>query len=255
MLRTPPLAAALSGIERSWIPEQQRARLLGGFAVLSRLAAERDRGPKVVFDHILAPHMPVVFSKTGDPVPPLPCFPVDCDLSDFGDRYGDAVLDPIRDQVEWVNAAVTDAVRTIQSTSERPPVIVIFSDHGTRLWPTDKDEMFRSLLLTSTPGHPDLFSDGLDARQHPEPPDQRVHGSASPAGDRGVVLDRYSAVRRDRHTRPRAVAHQRRRLDAYWTIASGTSGGSDRRGGILCRRCLERMRRIQAAVRSRPASA
>jgi hypothetical protein len=158
LLRTPALATALKDIERQWLPDQQRARILAGFATLGTLASERNRGPKVVFDHILAPHMPVVFSKTGEPVAPLPCFPMECDFSDFGDRYGDAVLDPVRGQVEWVNSAVTNAVRTIQASSARPPVIVIFSDHGTRLWPTDRDEMFRSLLVTSTPGQTGLFA-------------------------------------------------------------------------------------------------
>jgi len=157
LLRTPTLATVLRDIERQWLPDQQRARILAGFSALGKLAAERDRGPKVVFDHILAPHMPVVFSKAGEPVAPFPCFPVECDFSDFGDRYGNAVLNPVRDQVEWVNTAVIDAVRTIQSSSARPPVIVIFSDHGTRLWPSDRDEMFRSLLVTSTPGRPGLF--------------------------------------------------------------------------------------------------
>ena len=50
-------------------------------------------------------------------------------------------------------------VRDIQAKSSRPPVIVIFSDHGTRFWPEDKAEMFHSLFLAATPGHPGLFPD------------------------------------------------------------------------------------------------
>src|SRR3954452_9977044 len=63
------------------------------------------------------------------------------------------------DQVIWLNGRVEQVVRNIQTQSGTPPVIVIFSDHGTRFWPEDKAEMYRSLFLASTPGHPRLFPD------------------------------------------------------------------------------------------------
>jgi hypothetical protein len=50
-------------------------------------------------------------------------------------------------------------VADIQRQSARPPVIVVFSDHGFRSDSSIPDEMFRSLFLASTPGHPGLFPD------------------------------------------------------------------------------------------------
>ena len=80
-----------------------------------------------------------------------------CGLFSYGDEYGDLKLGPLADQIRWLNSAVEDTVRTIQSRSERPPVIVIFSDHGMRYWADDRDEMLRSLFLAVTPGRQGLF--------------------------------------------------------------------------------------------------
>jgi uncharacterized protein (DUF1786 family) len=58
-----------------------------------------------------------------------------------------------------LNDTVLATVREIQAQSAKPPVIVIFSDHGLRNDPTDRDEMFRSILLAATPGRPGVFPD------------------------------------------------------------------------------------------------
>src|SRR5439155_1497401 len=52
-----------------------------------------------------------------------------------------------------------ETVRAIQDRGATTPVIVIFSDHGTRFWSDNRPEMFHSLLLAATPGHPGLFLD------------------------------------------------------------------------------------------------
>ena len=159
LLTTGGTPRLLAGFEREWLPDEHRARVLGTFEALGNLAAERGRGPKFVFAHVLAPHMPVVFTKDGDPADPLPCFPIDCSLFDYGDAYRDALTEPIGQQITWLNSITHETVRTIQARSERPPVIVIFSDHGMRHLETDRDEMFRSLFLAVTPGRAEVFPD------------------------------------------------------------------------------------------------
>ena len=57
----------------------------------------------------------------------------------------------------WLNGVVESTVEAIQARSAVPPVIVVFSDHGMRLDESDREEMFRNLLLASTPGRPDLY--------------------------------------------------------------------------------------------------
>jgi hypothetical protein len=152
-------ARVLAPIERTWLPDQHRSRIRAAFAALGGLAAERGTPPKFVFAHLLTPHMPIAFTKTGAAAEPLACFPILCTLFTYGDEYG-ATKDPaMRDQIEWVNAEVGATARAIQARSETPPVIVIFSDHGMRNLPDDRDEMFRSFFLAATPGRTDVFPD------------------------------------------------------------------------------------------------
>jgi hypothetical protein len=148
---------ALAPLERTWLPDQHRARIEATFAALRSLAAERAAPPKLVFAHLLTPHMPIAFTKSGGAAEPLPCFPVLCTLFTYGDEYGASKDAAMRDQIEWVNAQVEATVRTIQARSANPPVIVIFSDHGMRNLPDDRNEMFRSFFLASTPGKTDIF--------------------------------------------------------------------------------------------------
>jgi hypothetical protein len=151
----------IGGLERTWLPGQHRARIAETFDALEALAAERSATPKFVFAHILSPHMPIAYAEDGGPAEPLPCYPNSCSLFDLGDRYGDALLGPERDQIEALNGAVERTVRQIQARSATPPVIVLFSDHGMRNHEADRDEMLRSLFLASTPGHPGLFPDDV----------------------------------------------------------------------------------------------
>ena len=151
------LPQLFAGVERTWLPDQHRSRIRHAFSALGDLAGERGGTPKLVFAHLLTPHMPIAFTKDGGSAEPLPCFPATCSLFDYGDSYGAASGVQMTDQISWVNSAVERTVRTIQARSERPPVIVIFSDHGLRNDPADKDEMFRSLFLAATPGKSDVF--------------------------------------------------------------------------------------------------
>jgi hypothetical protein len=157
LLQTGNLRTSLGGVLKAVLPEQHRERVFGQFDSLEGLAAERGRGPKVVLAHLLVPHMPLAFNRDGSAAAGLSCFPMSCTLFTYGDQYRTATIDAMDDQVAWLNGRVEGVVRDIQAKSSTPPVIVIFSDHGTRFWPDDRAEMFRSLFLASTPGHPGLF--------------------------------------------------------------------------------------------------
>ena len=161
LLSTAGITKTIGGIERTWLPAEHRARILSALTTLDGLATERSTTPKFVFAHVLAPHMPIAFDRSGGPAEPLPCFPATCSMYYFGDAYGDAIIGPMRDQIAWLNGAVVDTVRTIQARSATPPVIVLFSDHGMRIDAADRDEMFRSLFLASTPGKEAVFPDDM----------------------------------------------------------------------------------------------
>ncbi len=157
LLTTGGTPRVLNALERTWLPAQHRSRILATFDALGGLAGERGAPPKFVFAHVLTPHMPIAFTRDGGAAEPLPCFPVLCTMFTYGDEYGAAKNAAMRGQIDWVNAEVEATVRAIQTRSAKPPVIVIFSDHGMRDRPDDPDEMFRSVFLAATPGRTDVF--------------------------------------------------------------------------------------------------
>jgi len=159
LLQTGYLRTAFGGLMKTALPEQHRQRTFHQLDALDALPAERGRGPKLVFAHLLVPHMPLSFNRDGSAAAGLSCFPMSCTLFTYGDSYREQTLQAMDDQVDWLNGRVEQVVHDIQAKSTRPPVIVIFSDHGTRFWPEDKAEMYRSLFLAATPGHPGLFPD------------------------------------------------------------------------------------------------
>ena len=76
---------------------------------------------------------------------------------------GDQSTKPTIGQIEYLNGRVLAMARELVQASEEPPVIIIFSDHGHRHVLDDRNEMFRSLLLSYRPGIQD--SCPMTARQ------------------------------------------------------------------------------------------
>ena len=161
------LALVLNGAARLLPPvaslavDQHRARIDATFSALRALSAERSERPKLVFAHVLAPHPPIAFGRAGERPDPLPCPMTSCSPFSFGDEYGDQLAGPMRDQIGWLNDTVVATVRHMGAAGARPPVIIVFSDHGLRIDAADRDEMFRSLFVASTPGMPNLFPDDV----------------------------------------------------------------------------------------------
>ena len=149
----------LPDLQRSWFSDQHRARLSNTFAALGELAAERTDHPRFVLAHLLAPHAPIVFGPRGEPREGWPCFPTACSIYYGGQAYGDATLPLIRDEIEYLDRRIQSAAEQILANSESPPVIIFFSDHGSRHDYDDRDEMLRSLFIALTPGRPGLFPD------------------------------------------------------------------------------------------------
>jgi hypothetical protein len=147
----------LPDVQRSWLSDQHRTRISGTFDRLGELAAERTDHPRFVFAHVLAPHAPIVFGPNGEPRDGWPCFPRDCPMFYGGQQYREAALPSIRDEIEYLNVRVKTAVEQILARSDRPPVIIFFSDHGSRHDFDDNNEMLRSFFIALTPDRPGLF--------------------------------------------------------------------------------------------------
>lgn len=144
------------------VPGQHRHQLLEAWTRLEELAGEQAPGPRFIFGHILAPHAPFVFAADGSPIPQL-CFPRcafyqihEDQMGVSREEYGAALAG----QVAWVNAQTIDLVDAILAGADEPPVVVVWSDHGTRSRLTgSREEWFRTLFAAFTPGHSELFGD------------------------------------------------------------------------------------------------
>jgi hypothetical protein len=85
---------------------------------------EKFKEPVFVFTHILAPHPPWVFDSNGD----LPLKIVTENTKDVKKRQT-AYLN----QTEFINKKVIETTQKLISESNDEPIIIILSDHGSRI--------------------------------------------------------------------------------------------------------------------------
>jgi hypothetical protein len=143
----------------SVIGEQERERAKRAMDALDQLAAERDGHPKFVLAHLLLPHAPFVFDAAGGPVPPMPCLP-ECSMFETPLEEGDRVT-LYREQSIHTHRIVLDVIDRILANSKDPPVIIVMSDHGSRLFPDDQQEELRNFFAVVTPGRTHVFPDDV----------------------------------------------------------------------------------------------
>lgn len=147
---------------QSYLVEQRRVRLDDALGSLRALARDRPDHPRFVLAHLALPHLPPAFTSDGASADGWTCPGQVCVADTLGwSRPIDDRIAGILGNVAQIDRDVLNVVRSIQADSERPPAIVVFSDHGARIDPDDRAEMFRNLFAASTPGHPDLFPDDV----------------------------------------------------------------------------------------------
>jgi hypothetical protein len=155
VLRAGQVPSLLPDLQRSWLYSQQRDRIRGELDLLVDVARRRDGVPRVVFIHLMSPHSPLVFAADGGPAPEMECIPQTCNLWDEDRGPGSEAR--LLGQLQYLNGLVLDAVASVIEGADRPPVAVVFSDHGARHDLDDRDEMLRNVFFSLTPEHPGLF--------------------------------------------------------------------------------------------------
>ena len=113
-------------------------------------------GPKLVFAHLVIPHPPYVFGPNGE-------------FTDFDQDPRTAY----RDQVTYLNSVLIPLLKTLITSSETPPIIVIQGDHGgTESKQADRMDILNAYYL---PG------DGSEA----------LYENISPVNTFRVILNEY----------------------------------------------------------------
>ena len=132
---------------------QHRMRTLWTFDTLRELPLESAKRPRLIFAHVLVPHPPLAFGPNGEPVVVPGCVWTLCDVphpltDEFRSAYGD--------QLHYLDGLVELTAERIIDDSQRPPIVIFFSDHGSRLVDSF-DSMFDNLIVSYTPGRSGLI--------------------------------------------------------------------------------------------------
>lgn len=97
-------------------------------------------GPKFIYAHIVCPHVPFVFGPEGEDIPSNDWY----DTNDKQFYLG---------QYIFISTEIEKVIDALLKKSEIPPIIIVQSDHGTRLpLPVGADEWHKILNAIYLPG-------------------------------------------------------------------------------------------------------
>jgi hypothetical protein len=162
----------LGAVAPDFLPGAERTAINSVFTGLVAVARAEGRGPRFVWAHVLAPHIPFVFGAEGETVniPIARGFPqyasgMGLSLAEFERRFAD--------QTHYADARTLEAVDEILASSAQPPIIIIMSDHGARSRPFDPAtataddlrERFGTLFAAYTPGKSGVFPNDVTPAQ------------------------------------------------------------------------------------------
>lgn len=164
LLRVSGLGNVAGQVRGDLISDQLRARIIDTFEAGVALAGEDHARPRFLFLHVPSPHSPVVFDAHGRGVNGSP-------NSSVNSFTLPGLTRPVKLHLTYEGAADV-ATRTLQFVDTMlarpdPPVIVIFSDHGSDSafigndpLASDLHERTSNFMAFFTPGHPDLIPAG-----------------------------------------------------------------------------------------------
>ncbi len=128
LLRRSALGTALAAIAPDAHSQQLRDRIATTFSVAEQIAREPHTRPRFVFVHVPAPHSPVVFGPSGEPVNGSPGASIASTREPPMAR--DDRISRQAGELPYVNQRALDLSRAILASQGRPTAIVVFSDHG-----------------------------------------------------------------------------------------------------------------------------
>lgn len=144
------------------------------------------RGPKFVFAHIISPHPPFVFNEYGDAVNPRWSY-TKSDGNYFPGEMNEYIAGYIN-QIEFINKMLIEAIDSIISKSENPPIIIIQGDHGPGLL-FNFDSVEESCLKER--------ASILNAFLLPQAGSSSLYETITPVNSFRVILDTYFGTQLD----------------------------------------------------------
>ena len=162
ILRGLGLGVLIQHLAPGWAAGQVRDRLDGSFEQLRRVAGTPSGRPRLVISHVLEPHPPIVYGPSGEHLSIELTHAFDVDW--IGGATDQKMRDGYVGQLQYVNAHVLPVVDEIVSSARRPTVVILMSDHGSRLDTAAGTDLMSpeaddNFFATLTPGHEGLFGD------------------------------------------------------------------------------------------------
>ena len=162
LLRTTLIGPVVNFLNPDFLGDQHRRAINQAFDCLSQISAPT-ASPKLVFIHVGGPHLPIVFTRSGDPA--------DRDL--FGQNARELgvsherFVEAYAEEIEYLNRRILEAVDVLAARQDEP-VVMLMSDHGSesRLdWDdsskSDLQERFSNFFAARTPSRPSIFPTDL----------------------------------------------------------------------------------------------
>ncbi len=154
------------------MPGVERTAVNSVFSNLDVVARRASLGPRFVWAHVMAPHVPFVFGAHGEPVD----IPVTRVFEQYASGMGLSQADFERrfaDQTQYADDRTLEAIDDILAASAEPPIIILMSDHGARSRPFDPAtasaddlrERFGTLFAAFTPGRTAVFPNDVTPAQ------------------------------------------------------------------------------------------
>jgi len=108
--------------------DTHRSQILSTVARLQEIPALD--GDHFVYAHIIAPHPPFVFGENGEALAHNEPFRLADGNNYVKSHSRESYITGYREQIQYVNTFVLEAVDAILARSETPPIIIIQGDHG-----------------------------------------------------------------------------------------------------------------------------
>jgi hypothetical protein len=162
MLSISGLGHLIQQVAPDWAGDQIRGRIDGTFEELRQVAETPSSRPRLVISHVLAPHPPLVYGPDGEHLRIDASAPFAFDWTQVATAPQPRAA--YVGQVAYLNRQVLPVVDALTSSTRRPTVVVLMSDHGSRMdTPAGSSvlspEADRNFFATLTPGHRGLFGD------------------------------------------------------------------------------------------------
>jgi len=155
-----------------FLPGVERTAVNSVFTNVAVVARDKGLGPRFVWAHVVAPHVPFVFGAHGEPVN----IPVVRVFQQYASGMGLSQAEFERrfaDQTQYADTRTLEAIDDILAASAEPPIIIVMSDHGARSRPFDPAtasaddlrERFGTLFAAFTPGKSGVFPNDVTPAQ------------------------------------------------------------------------------------------